>query len=285
MLLGNKEGQSLARAPFRASHRYVTALDWCRPSHKHYIERLDLANAARQLYFADGRQPKSLTDFENLPTNLCVHGLPELWAVSRDGFLDPEKHVDSLKGRLQESVAAYKVGKQELQDLKAERQSLKKQRVGETNETKQNILESQIDALSLDIEQATAQLKEYKKQVLACRDKLKAALQPPETKPSGQRADVFARLAKPNRATIRVQARFNGNDKMSPEPCLGTSMDELLLSCAKRLKMRVVKRLYSLDGKRLRKFSDLQQAQEVYASAGEAFIDPVKQAAELQLRE
>jgi hypothetical protein len=246
-----------------------------------WIERLNLASAARELYLANGKQVKNLADLIDLSDKLKVYGVPELWAVTRDDFLDPDKHLDNVKARLHEAKAAYKLVKQQLRALESERRQLKKQRVGELNETKQNILENQIDALTLDIEQATAQLAECKRSVLTRRCHLKVDIQSSTAKPLTAYPDVFTRLAKPIRSTLRVQARLNGNDKMSPEPCLGTSMNELLLSCAQRLKMRVVKRLYTLDGKRVRQLSDLKQAQEVYASAGEAFVDPVKQAAEV----
>ena len=221
-----------------------------------------------------------MADLTDLPSELSAYGIPELWVVTRDLFLDPCKHVDSLNARLGDAKLAYSVAKQELRDMIAERRRRKKQRAAESNETKQNILENEIDALTLDIEQATTQLAERKQHVLASRSNLNTALQPSTVVKTPAHGDVFIRLAKPNRAITRVQARLNGNDKMAPEPCLGTSMEELFLSCAKRLKMRVAKRLYTMDGKRVRQFTDLQQGQEVCASAGEPFVDPSKRTTE-----
>lgn len=243
-----------------------------------------MANAAQTLHLRNGHQVTHLKDLDDLDSALCALSLPELWVVTRDSFVDPSTHSDTLKIKLQEAQAAYRSAKLELQASLEERRQLRKRRADESDETKQNILENQIDTLSMDIDEAKTGLTGLKSSVIACRKAVASSLKAPSAAESAQPSkDIFTRLAKPTRATMRVQARLNGNDKMASQPCLGTTMEELLLSCAKHLRLRVVKKLYTMNGKRLRTLADISQAQEVYASAGEAWVDPAKLAREVQL--
>eukprot|EP00730_Choanoeca_flexa_P007588 TRINITY_DN12353_c0_g2_i2.p1 TRINITY_DN12353_c0_g2~~TRINITY_DN12353_c0_g2_i2.p1 ORF type:complete len:961 (+),score=166.54 TRINITY_DN12353_c0_g2_i2:44-2926(+) len=246
-------------------------------------KRLDLPNAARALYVASGKQITTQADLADAAKE-SSDGVVELWAVMRDDFMDPGQHLDALRQHVTDQKSAYAAAKGDIRNMVAERKAMKEQRAKETNESKQNILDNNIDSLSMEITDAIKQLDVLKQNVTNARDAVKQAVGSKGAS-TMQTAEIFTRLSKPLRATLRVQARLNGNEKMQPEPCIGTSMRELMQSCAHRLGLRVVKKLYTVDGQRLRKFGDIKQGQEVYASAGEAWVDPVKLAETLRKRE
>jgi hypothetical protein len=244
----------------------------------------------------------------------------ELWASCGEEFVPLALHADALKRQLKDMEDEFRELRREVTGILSARKDAKAQRervlveaaapgvkaaatAAAAAASRARALEDQVDALSLDAEKRVGRLKELKAQIGEARERLRLT-QRPAGSTGGRRkedsagtteaesaaspadgrdgGDIFQRLAKPVRPVRRVQARLNGNTLMHPEVCVGCTLEEVMDACAERLGLRAVKRLYDAQGQRLRTFEAIPQDADVYASCGEAWLDPEKLAKQVR---
>ena len=181
---------------------------------------------------------------------------------SGEPWVDPATHFDTLRQQLHDIKGQYRTARAAAEELQTKKRRLARQLETQSEGDQSTRLENDIEILQLDLDTALEELKALRVRRDELREAVKTASRPQGTLCESSTSE---RLSKPGQCTLRVLARINGNERMEPEVCLGDDMDQLLLACAQRLGLRVVKKLYSTDGKRLRTIESMKKNQEVMA--------------------
>lgn len=238
-------------------------------------EKLNLPRAARTFYLKSG---KALTRLDDKDLSPPGGELAQLWVSCGEPFVRPEDHPEQLRADRSKLVAEFRTARDAYKALAASLAKVRGKLATCGEGPKKDTLQEEADALQEEAEEQRPRLKALKKRIKEISEKHKSVSRPSgsaTSRPASAAASddtseaLYTRLATPNMTMHRVRARRNGEPHAKPALCMGSTWDELMVSCATNLRLRVARRLYTKDGKRIVKadFDTLKTNTEVRGEA------------------
>ncbi|EGD81380.1 hypothetical protein PTSG_02099 [Salpingoeca rosetta] len=241
--------------------------------------RLNLPSAARVLYTRTGTALQSLSPEQHSELQRGGDGaIPDLWVSMGEPFSPPDQHPETIARRKKELKQELVQLKTLIAEKKQTLKSLSDKLQGALSSTERSTVDDRRDVVRREIEEDMEAFKANREELRALksragRDSKGGSGGGGGGGSTGMSNELIARLSKPVSRRVRVQARKNGSSKSAPVLCMGDSMTALLTACASNLGMRRARKLYTMQGERIKSLDAITRDMEVLVSSGEAFID------------